>query len=844
MAIRIPWDQYEAAYLLLVCIDVIENHTDRATAIKKVSEALRKRALHNGIEIDSMYRNENGISMQMTIMSSLYLHKKSGLHGASKLFVDTVELYEKNPKAIKDRIEDLVEGGAKLNMSNKEKFNKWLIASIRPGDISNVRRRCDLVDVYIKNHKKFNTSIYELNNPQDVQRIKTFIEKDVFFKAKNSRQIYHILKSMEIFYDFVTDYSKTIAEEPNLCNLNIVNQVNKEKEFVKFSFEDKLAYTKPVSIEYNGNIYSDFSNWTQLYVRVLKILFKENKNILIDLCGKNITGTGRVEIATIDQMDQMIAPKEFADGLYVETNISATDITKKIAGVLSYYKIKVQDFKIYFERKHEQTPSNAVPGKKTKQADSKVFVDADKYRRILLTHYRKGFRLNDKLSVRRFRMQWKSEFDFEVECSDEELCENVMKICIRYGDMAYLPDVMLDEPRRMRLLAYIRNIFAEGKNVIYYESLFKEFSEDFEDGRINNADMLKTYLSHYVADEMYFGKKYIAPDSNVEIDLTEEVRNFLIEAGTAVATDEIVSSLSHITRDKVVAVLAGTNSEEFIRNQKGEYFHESIVEFTSDEMIKIVKWINEAIADKEYMGGKELVDLIGRNLPDIHERYSFLTWLGLRDVLGYKLRDEFSFKGKIISAYGKELSMMKVFENFAKSHEYFTLDQLNTLKTELDTPIYFDAVYENSLRINKEEFVSKDKAKFDVTATDFAIEMFCAGDFVSIKDVNLFGGFPNAYFSWNAFLLQHYVANYSKKFKLLHAGFTANKPVGAIVKRNSSLDTFDDVVIRAVAESNVSLNSNSILEFLCASGYLARKSYGKMDELISQANLLRMNKGD
>ena len=333
MAIRIPWDQYEAAYLLLVCIDVIENHTDRATAIKKVSEALRKRALHNGIEIDSMYRNENGISMQMTIMTSLYLHKKSGLHGASKLFVDTVELYEKNPKAIKDRIENLVEGGAKLNMSNKEKFYKWLIASVRPGDVSNVRRRCDLVDVYIKNHKKFNTSIYELNNPQDVQRIKTFIEKDVFFKAKNSRQIYHILKSMEIFYDFVTDYSKTIAEEPNLCNLNIVNQDYKEKEFVKFSFEDKLAYTKPVSIEYNGNIYSDFSNWTQLYVRVLKILFKENKNILIDLCGKNITGTGRVEIATIDQMDQMIAPKEFADGLYVETNISATDITKKIANL-------------------------------------------------------------------------------------------------------------------------------------------------------------------------------------------------------------------------------------------------------------------------------------------------------------------------------------------------------------------------------------------------------------------------------------------------------------------------------------------------------------------------------
>ncbi len=853
MAIRILWDEYEAAYLLLACIDVIENRTDRATAIKKVSEALRKRALHNGIVIDSMYRNENGISMQMTIMSSLYLHKKSGLHGASKLFVDTVELYEKNPKAIKDRVKDPVEGGAKLNMSNREDFHKWLIASVRLGDLSNIKRHCDLVDAYIKNHKKFQTSIYELNDLQDVQKIKEFIEKDVFFKAKNSRQIYHILKSMDIFYDFIANHTKTNPKEENASKLDIASQENKEKEmevptqekeFVTFLSEDKLSYTKPVCIEYKGITYSDFSNWTQLYVRVLKILFEENKNILINLCGKNITGTGRVEIAAIDQVDQMIAPKEFADGLYVETNISATDITKKIAGVLSYYEIKVQEFKIYFERKHEQTPSNDVPVKKTKPSDSKDFIDADKYKTILLTHYRKGFRLNDKLSVRRFRMQWKSAFDLEVECSDEELCENVMKICIRHGDMAYLPDVMLDESKRMRLLAHIRKLFSEGKNVIYYESLFKEFTEDFEDGRINNADMLKTYLSHYVSDKMCLEKKYIASDSNVEIDLTEEVRNFLIEAGTAVATDEIVAALSHITRDKVVAVLAGINSEEFIRNQKGEYFHESIVEFTSDEMAKIVNWIKDAIDDKEYMGGKELVDLIDKNLPDIHDRYSFLTWLGLRDVIGYKLKDEFSFKGKIISAYSKALSMTNVFGNFAKSHDYFTLDQLNTLKTDLDTSIYFDAVYNNSLRINKDEFVSKDKAKFDVTATDFAIEMFCSGDYVSLKDVNLFGGFPDAYFSWNAFLLQHYVANYSKKFKLLHAGFTASNPVGAIVKRNSSLDTFDDVVIRAVAESNVSLNSNNILEFLCASGYLARKSYGKMDELINKANLLRMNKGD
>lgn len=853
MAIRIPWDEYEAAYLLLSCIDVIDNRISRSEAIKKVSETLRRRAIHNGIEIDSMYRNENGISMQMKIMSSLYLHQESGLHGASKLFVDTVELYEKNPKRIKDIIKDPMEEGNKLNINYREQFHKWLSSSVRPSDLSNIKRMCDVVDTYIKNYKKFGFSIYELNDPQDVQKIKTFIDKDVFFRAKNSRQIYHIQKSMALFYDFVKNASREIIQEQDMKKTDVLNvddnqkeqmTSENEREFVTFTSTDKLAYTRPVNLEYKRNTYSNFSNWTQLYVNVLKLLFEENKDIILNLCGKNITGDGRVEIATKDQIDQMIAPKEFVAGLYVETNISATDITKKIAGILNIYKINPKDFKIFYERKHIHSTSSDVLVKKQEPFVNDYFVYSDKYKKILLENYRKGFRLNDKLSIRRFRTQWKSAFDFDLECSDNELCENVMSICIRHGDMAYLPDVMLDETRRDRLLAYIKKLFYEGKNAIYYESIFNEFSKDFSDSRINNIDMLKTYLSYYADGKMYLKKNYIAVNRNVEIDHTEEVRNLLIEANTAVTTDAIVSRLSHLTREKVVSVLAGSNSEEFIRNKKGEYFHESVVEFTSDEMRKIVKWINDSIADKEYMGGKELTDLIEDNLPDIHERYSFLTWLGLRDVLGYKLKNEFSFKGKIISAYGKDLSMANVFGNFAKSHDYFTLDQLNTLKTDLDTPIYFDAVYDNSLRINRDEFVSKERAKFDITATDFAIEMFCTNDYVSLKDVNLFGGFPSAYFSWNAFLLQHYVANYSKKFKLLHAGFTANNPVGAIVKRNSDIDTFDDVVIRVVAESNIPLNSNTILEFLHSSGYIARKSYGKMDELISKANLFRMNKGE
>ena len=68
MAMRIPWDKYETAILIDACIQVINGKTDKNSAIKIVSEKLRKRAVNNGIAIDSVYRNQNGIKMQMTMI--------------------------------------------------------------------------------------------------------------------------------------------------------------------------------------------------------------------------------------------------------------------------------------------------------------------------------------------------------------------------------------------------------------------------------------------------------------------------------------------------------------------------------------------------------------------------------------------------------------------------------------------------------------------------------------------------------------------------------------------------------------------------------------------------------
>lgn len=243
-------------------------------------------------------------------------------------------------------------------------------------------------------------------------------------------------------------------------------------------------------------------------------------------------------------------------------------------------------------------------------------------------------------------------------------------------------------------------------------------------------------------------------------------------------TEDIIKALPHLDKDKVTNVLSGNNSYEFVRNQKGEYFHADIIEFKDKEITKIEQWISDSIFQNEYISGKELASLIDRYLPEIHERYTFLTELGLRDTIAYKLRGKFSFKSKIISKYGEDLNMDKVFASFGKNHAPFNMEQLTVLKDELGTTIYFDSLYRYAMRISKNEFVSRNYADFDIPATDDAIEQFCIGDFISLQEVTLFGGFPSCGYAWNNYLLEYYVMYFSKKFKLLHTNFNMTSSVG------------------------------------------------------------------
>lgn len=97
MSSRIPWNKHEASLLLDYCVRVQKGDLKKRDAIKELSQKLRQMAIINNKQIDEIYRNENGISWQMSIMEAvLNSEDDSSLLNHNKLFVEIVHLYKRD----------------------------------------------------------------------------------------------------------------------------------------------------------------------------------------------------------------------------------------------------------------------------------------------------------------------------------------------------------------------------------------------------------------------------------------------------------------------------------------------------------------------------------------------------------------------------------------------------------------------------------------------------------------------------------------------------------------------------------------------------------------------------
>jgi hypothetical protein len=498
------------------------------------------------------------------------------------------------------------------------------------------------------------------------------------------------------------------------------------------------------------------------------------------------------------------------------------------------FKVAIAKYEQFLDANEEATEIND-----TSIAD-KVH-NNEEYESVLEKYFSKGFRLDSAIEIKRFRKCFESIHEKQLEDSDDQIEQTIKGMSLIYENRAYLPKMMLSPEVKEKLFAFIKENFNDGKKSIYFQAIFSAFSSEFLDCHIYDADMLRIYLTQVNDGSFYVKKNSITLDPWDSATPQDEIRAYLKQSDKPVTYEELYNALPHLPKEKIRQVL-GMNTE-FVNNGVGCYFHQSCLRVTEEEMENISKIINSVIQEKKFISGTELYQDVKAKYPYIMDNNTEISIYGFRDAIKYRLKEQFSFNGNIISRKGEALTMQDVFADFCKSKDSFTLNELSTLAKEMGSPIYFNPVYDNSLRISETEFVSKDRAQFHIEESDDAIDRICTGKYIGIKKIQDFVVFPEAGFPWNGYLLQHFVYAYSNRYKLVHNGFNAYSFDGAIVKRNAGIDTFDDLLIDALVRSNITLSKEQALEFLQNEGYITRRRYTPIEQIIIRAKALRNHKG-
>ena len=202
MSIRIPWDKYEAVILLEAWLQV-KAGVPKLQMVNLVSYQLRTKAINQGIEIDDIFRNTNGISFQLMSMATAYEQINMG-KAASKLFSEIADLYRTNY----NDYQKLREEALKMivySSKSKDAFIDY-VNKMNPDNATNIIDAVDAMASFAISTKVLSRPIYDDLTIDTISVLQKKVIKHKFFVVRYKK----ILPLAEMGLQLLEEYVKTM----------------------------------------------------------------------------------------------------------------------------------------------------------------------------------------------------------------------------------------------------------------------------------------------------------------------------------------------------------------------------------------------------------------------------------------------------------------------------------------------------------------------------------------------------------------------------------------------------------------------------------------------------------
>ena len=114
-----------------------------------------------------------------------------------------------------------------------------------------------------------------------------------------------------------------------------------EGQIADLSYDGDYSFTKPVSVTYKGTI-ALTDSWQSVYLEVCRRLFDDHMTQMFNLVNSDSDSGIAGHYANSVTKRRMRSPKAFVPGCYFESNLSATDIMRRIRRLLNYFEVTDQ----------------------------------------------------------------------------------------------------------------------------------------------------------------------------------------------------------------------------------------------------------------------------------------------------------------------------------------------------------------------------------------------------------------------------------------------------------------------------------------------------------------------
>lgn len=457
----------------------------------------------------------------------------------------------------------------------------------------------------------------------------------------------------------------------------------------------------------------------------------------------------------------------------------------------------------------------------------------ERYSAILAEKFVDGFRPAKAIDRDRFKMYYSDMFGEELSEEDERLVQILMNVGTLRDERIFVKDEAEQKDLLEEINDTIIETFKDGASCVFLDCLFARFQEQL-------AEMLHIYNSDSLERVLFNSKKrnYLKRYNYLfrydkEPTPSSDVIEYMKKSHLPVTYSEIENALWYVPLDKIKTTLFTTPGIVNVASEA--YLYAPNLPVNEREIQQIAELITQSLLQRSYISDVELIRLIEEHCPSVLINTQDYPIWGLRNALAYLLREKFSFRGAIISDKDEEISMAEVFSDFCHSSEHITVDELKQFANDLNTVIYWDSVYGEMVRVNQNEFIRQDQIHFDIEQTDSVLDSLIPNDYTPIKAINLFLHFPTINVPWNNFVLESYVANYSKKFILLHASYTSTDCCGAIVRQESDINDYRTLIVDVLANNTGWKNKKDALQLLVDLGYQQRRSYSDIDKVMQEA---------